>query len=112
MIFGCCKKAFGVSFELVSGLERTRLVTYANTVGYSCERDHSNAFGVSFERVWLLVRTRLTFRLNPFWLLVRKRLAFCSNAFHTTIERVQAVERTRSYVERTRLDKKCVIPCA
>ena len=42
-------------------------------------------------------------------LLVQTRLASRTNAFHTTIERMQAVVRTRSNVERTRLDEKRVI---
>ena len=82
MRVGCCTNALGVSHECVSDAER------------SCSVPSSNALGFSFEHVWLLVRTRLASHLNM---------------FHTTIECMQSVVRTHSNVERTLLDKKCVI---
>ena len=78
---GCCNKAFGVSFELVSDVERTCSVSRSNAFGFLFERvlaSCSNAFGFSFERVWLFVQMNLAYRSNTsdfsferVWLLVR-----------------------------------------
>ena len=96
------------NFERFSDVVRRRLETRSSAFQTWSECGQLLIQKQSFECICGLVRTRSASRLNLFGFSFEHVSAFRSNTFHTTIERVQAVERTRSYVERTRLDKNAL----
>ena len=114
------------NFERVSDTVRRRLESLSSTFQTLSERgqflirtrsaSRSNAFSFLLERVWLLVQMSLASCSNAFGSLFKcvsfEGVRLLVQTYFIYIERIQAVERTRSYAERTRLDEKRVIPCA